>query len=172
MKLLTSLLFVITCCAGIAQMGPPPAELAKLADWVGTWKGTEKMHGMGGDPVATPATIVNAMSLGGRYLEGRHSGEMAGTKFEGLHMCTYDPDKKTFVAFWFDSTVAGALELSGNFVGSKLVMESKAVTIPGMDGPQFFRAEWELKDKTLNFNLFGKQGEKWEKVIEGTYTKQ
>jgi len=48
-------------------------------------------------------TEKNQMVLGGRFLEGRHHGEMMGQAFEGIGYTGYDNLKKKYVGTWMDS---------------------------------------------------------------------
>src|SRR5262245_25620780 len=80
---------------------------------VGTWSVLIKMFG---DPSAEPAvskgTETNVM-LGDMWLIGQFKAEIMGLNFEGLRQTGFDPEKKTFVASWVDSTSPYATRMEG-----------------------------------------------------------
>ena len=171
MKLFAVLVASLAILVANAQMmgGKPPKELAKVNFMLGTWKGSETMGGMGGPPSTSRSTVTTVKKLNGRYYSGTHIMKTKEGTMEGMHMLTYDPAKKAYVAYWFDSEAAGAMEMTGNFVGKSLVMVSKPMDMPGM-GQQTFRATWTPNGaRGLSFKLEGKAGDKWATYITGTY---
>lgn len=174
MKLFAVLFAAVAAIIANAQMmgSKPPAELAKVNFMLGTYRGTETMSGMGGPPTKTQSTITTVKKLNGHYYSGEHVMKMKQGKMEGMHMLTYDPAKKAYVAYWFDSEAAGAMEMTGNFVGKSLVMTSKAMEMPGM-GRQTFRATWTpsgTRAMTFKLEAMGQDG-KWATFITGNYRK-
>jgi hypothetical protein len=176
MRGILSVFLVLCVTLGLAQdMGMPPIpteELKKVDFLVGEWGGKDKMF-FGGQESESTSKTKGEMVLGGRYIRGVVTYMMAGSPpMEGMHLLTYDPEKKAYVAWWFDSAAPNVMEMSGNFEGDKLVMVSKPVSVPGMTGEQVFRSSWWKKgDKGLMFSLELKTGDTWSKMIEGDYQK-
>lgn len=155
------------------QVPPVPKEFAKVAFMSGTWSGNLKIYGMGPNPTPGTSRVVCKRTLDNRYLQSNHvmsMGQMG--KMEGMHLISFDPIKKVFVAFWFDSSSPGVLEVSGNFNGSVLTMVSKPTVIPGMPDPMTMRAIYDKRsDKHYIFRLESKQGTTWKPMIVGEYRK-
>jgi hypothetical protein len=162
--------------AAIAQEGTmdmkPPKEMSLAAFLLGNWTGSMTFYDQGKTTKST-GTIVGKRALGGRYVSSDHTYRMGGMTMTGMHLLTYDPSEKAWKAWWFDSAAPGAMELTGDFSGNKLVMTSKPTPIPGMPNPASFRATWvKVSAKKLDFTLEMKGGETWGKVIVGSYSKK
>jgi len=155
------------------QMPPPPPELQKVAFMTGKWAGTMKIYGMGPNPSNGKASIVAKKTMDNRYIQADHvmsMGQMG--KMEGMHLLSFDPFKKAFVAFWFDSSSPGVMEMTGNFQGTSLIMISKPTSIPGMPEPMTMRSTYVKQSNTrYTFKLEHKQGDKWAPMITGEYRK-
>jgi hypothetical protein len=166
-----------TAVAGPAQdpmMPAPPAELKALNWMLGDFNTDLKMYEPGqAEGMPMPGTVSAKMSLGDVYIESRFEADMGGMKTTGLQMTTYEPAKKEFVAWWFDSMAPGVLELRGKLTGQVLVLVSKPIEIPGMPGKHAFRATNGLKGpgKVL-FRLEMNSGQGWYKMMEGMMTKK
>src|SRR5262245_32113964 len=82
---------------------------------VGNWNVVVKMFG---DPSSAPtiskATETNIM-LGDTWLIGQFKGEIMGMNYEGLRQTGFDPEKKTFVASWVDSTSPYVTRMEGSW---------------------------------------------------------
>src|SRR5215510_14784920 len=101
-----------------------PASLASAQDAnavkqmkrdVGTWDVVMKMFGdPSGKPVVSKGTESNVM-LGDMWLIGQFKGEIMGMNFEGLRQTGFDPEKKTFVLSWVDSTSPYATRMEGSW---------------------------------------------------------
>lgn len=176
MKFLIGMLVVLCAALCGAQEGfappPPPAELKQVAFLLGNWEGKEtytfgemKSEGTGNHHIQ--------MALRGRFLESHYkakSGFMGDS--EGRLLLTYDTAAKKFRSWWYDSSDSGNMEMEGNVEGDSLVMISKPTSIPGM-GVETFRATFTKKgDNQLTFVLALKAGDKWEPMIEASYTKK
>jgi hypothetical protein len=174
-SLLTAL--VLTVAAAPAQdpmMPAPPAELKSLNWMVGDFTTDFKMYEPGQtEGVPIPGSISSKMSLGDVYIESRFEADMGGMKMTGLQMTSYDPAKKEYMAFWFDSMAPGVLELRGKLTGQVLTLVSKPIEIPGMPGKHAFRATNGLKGagKVL-FRLEMNSGQGWYKMMEGMMTRK
>src|SRR5262245_61500649 len=101
-----------------------PASLASAQDAnaakqmkrdLGTWNVVIKMFS---DPSAEAAvskgTETNVM-LGDMWLIGQFKGEIMGMNFEGLRQTGFDPEKKSFVASWVDSTSPYVTRMEGTW---------------------------------------------------------
>jgi hypothetical protein len=152
---------------------PPPPEL-KMADFLlGEWTNSESGE-VARKKVDVTFQLSISKALGGHYLLVRHVHNVpGGADVEGIHMLTYDPDKKLWRAWWFISSEATVNELSGNFEGDKLMMVSKPFQTPGVTGDLVLRATWQqTADKGLRFTLDLKQADSWRKFIDRTYVKE
>src|SRR5262249_32330939 len=82
-----------------AQGPPKPGpEHELLKKHVGTWDTTMKADGM-----EFKGVVTFKMELGGLWLVGSLESDLAGQKFSGRSMDTYDAAKKKYVGLWFDS---------------------------------------------------------------------
>src|SRR5262245_5527764 len=113
---------------------------------VGAWNVVIKMFGdPSGAPAVSKGTETNAM-LGDVWLIGQFKGEVMGMNYEGLRQTGFDPEKKTFVASWVDST-----------------------------SPYVTRMEGSWNEKTQTMTLAGtgksKQGSEMKSTMIGTYNK-
>lgn len=143
-------LTVLVVPAAQAQEGPKPGpEHELLKKHVGTWDLTMKFGGM-----ESKGTVTYKMDLGGLWLTSHLESELAGTKFQGHGMDTYDPAKKKYVGVWIDSMSTSPMVMEGTFDAAK-----KTLTMvgdgPGMDGkPTKYKAVSEWKDEnTLDFSM-------------------
>ena len=160
---------------GFAQEGMPPVpteELKRVDFMTGEWSGTDIMYFAGQKSTSTSKSKSDTI-LGGRYIRTMVEYTMEGMPaMTGMHMLTYDAEKKAYVGWWFDSMAPGVMRMEGNFEGDKLIMVSDPTPIPGMPGNQTMRATWNKNgDKGVMFKLELKQGDKWEPMIEGDYKK-
>jgi len=155
------------------RLPPPPAELGKVAFFAGKWTGNLKVYGMGQTPVACKATLLGKKTLDNRYYQTNHTMDMGKMgKMEGMHLLSYDPMKKQYKAFWFDSSVPSVMEMSGNFQGNTLIMVSKPTEVPGMPAPMIMRTTFVKKSNSAyDFKLEAKEGDKWSPMIVGGYRK-
>ncbi|MGI8924286.1 MAG: DUF1579 family protein [Fimbriimonadales bacterium] len=156
------------------DMKPPP-EMKKVEWMVGEWTTSFKMYppGEGMEPMSSTGTSSTKMALGGRYLHTMATFSMGDMgSFEGMQMLSYDPDAKKWKATWFDSMSSAGMEMTGDLVGHTMTLISKPTPMHGM-GDQTFRATaTKVSDREMSFLLEMKDGDKWTKMIEGTYTKK
>lgn len=83
-----------------------------LNDLIGTFRADITMTSFPGAPEETATgTMVNAWVLGGRYVEGRFSGDFNGTPFTGLSYTAYSNADKQYQGIWMDS-MGTAIEFS------------------------------------------------------------
>lgn len=87
-----------------------------MAHCVGTWKSKITMWM---DPKAEPTKSEGSatfeMILGGRYLQGKHSGNMMGMPFEGFSLDGFDNTTKQFTSVWVDNMGTGTMVLKGTY---------------------------------------------------------
>jgi hypothetical protein len=118
-------------------------------------------------------TVTTTDSLNGMWLESRHEGDMGGMPMKGIQMTSYDPVKKQYMAYWFDSMGPGALEMWGSLKGQTLILVSKPIAIPGMPGKHAFRATNSLKGAgKLFMRIEMNSGKGWGTMIEGMMTRK
>ena len=155
-------------------MPQPPKELKALSFLKGEWDVDLKMYEPGKKtPTPTKGSVTAADSLDGMYIESRFEADMGGMPFKGLQMTTYDPIKKKFQAYWFDSMGPGGLEFLGSLKGQTLVLTSKAVEMPGMPGKHALRSTNSLKGPGKMFmRVEMNSGKGWSTMIEGMMTKK
>lgn len=89
------------------DMKPPPRapEMAHLDKWIGTWNGTSQFK-MPGSDKTTSGTGQNTVTsvCDGRYVMEQMDGDMGDMgKMSMIGMYTWDPAKKKYRAWWFDS---------------------------------------------------------------------
>lgn len=125
-----------------AQEPPKPGpEFDVLKKTVGNWDTTIKMQG-----AESKGTATYKLDLNGLWVASAFEGELAGMKFSGRGMDTYDAAKKKYVAVWCDSMSTTPMFLEGTYEAAK-----KTLTLtgegPGMDGkPTKFKEVVEWKD--------------------------
>ena len=104
----------------------PEHEILKTRE--GTWDTTMKAGGM-----EFKGVMKYKMDLGGLWLAGSLESDLAGQKFSGRSMDTYDAKKKKYVGVWFDSMSTTPMTMEGTYDKQK-----KTLTVvgrgPGMDG--------------------------------------
>lgn len=150
----------------------PPAELKQLDFMIGDWSGKETYHLMGAKTDAT-ATVSFKKALGNRYIMMSHTAKMPQVgNTEGLMLITYDPAKKKFISWWFDSAGPGTVESEGSLEMGSLTSVSKPTMLEGM-GTAAFRSTFTLKgEREMTFHLEMKSGADWTTFIEGSYKKK
>jgi hypothetical protein len=100
-------------------------------------------------------TMTYKMELNGLWLVGSLQSDLAGQKFYGKGLDTYDARKKKYVSYWFDSMSTTPMTLEGTFDQAKkqLTMVGEG---PGMDGkPAKWRSVSDMPDNdTINFRMY------------------
>ena len=87
-----------------------------MAKSVGSWTGAITMWMQpGAPPMNMTGETQNEMILGGRYLQGKNTGNMMGMPFEGIGVTGYDNAKKVFVTSWIDNMGTGMMFLEGTW---------------------------------------------------------
>jgi hypothetical protein len=129
-----TLVAVLTTSAVAQEPAKPGPEHELLKKRVGTWSTTMKAGGM-----EFKGEMTYKMELGGLWLIGSLESDLAGQKFYGKGLDSYDARKKKYVAVWFDSMSTTPMTMEGNFdkEGKTLTMIGDGV---GMDGKP---AKWK-----------------------------
>lgn len=156
------------------MMQPIPPQMQNLKWMVGRWSGPITYYFDGKESKGS-GTFSARMALNGRYVESNHTYSMPGSpvKMFGKHLVSYDPGKKGWYAYWFDSAGAGGLELWGTWQNGNLSMTSKPFEMPGMPEPLVMRTTFTRVDmRTIKFFLEMKQGDTFVPMMRGTYKKQ
>ncbi len=91
------------------QLGP---HHEMLNDLIGTFHSEITMTSFPGAPEETATGVmVNTWVLGGRYVQGKFSGDFAGMEFTGLSYTAYSNADKEYQGIWMDS-MGTAIEFS------------------------------------------------------------
>lgn len=172
-KLLLGLCLIVAAAVASAQeMAPVPPEMAKIDYWIGDWTATLTTSMMGQKGTAE-STASYKKVLGGRHLNGFHTYKMEGMEMSGMHMLSYDANSKKWISYWFDSSEASGMELTGPLSGDKIVLVSKPTKMASMPNEFTMRATYSKKsDKAMEFKLEMKESGDWQTIMEGTYTKK
>ncbi|HEY7315385.1 MAG TPA: DUF1579 family protein [Gemmataceae bacterium] len=138
----------------VPAMGQEPPKLGPehkmLKQREGTWDTTMKAGGM-----EYKGTVTYKMELGGLWLVGSMASDLAGQKFFGKSLDTYDAGKKKYVSVWCDSMSTTPMSMEGTYNPAK-----KTLTMigegPGMDGKLAkWRSVSEMPDKdTIQMSMY------------------
>lgn len=155
------------------MMQPVPPQMQNMKWMVGHWSGPITYYFDGKESKGS-GSVHAKMSLNGRYVESDHTYSMPGSpmKMYGKHLVSYDPAKKQWYAYWFDSAGAGGMELWGTWANGNLTMTSKPFEMPGMPEPLVMRTTFtKVDNRTIKFFLEMKQGDKFVPMMRGTCKK-
>ena len=96
------------------KLGTPGEQHKLLASLTGSWKVRVKSWTESDKPpMESLGTCEQKMVLGGRFLQQDFSGDMLGTKFNGIGITGYDNYAKKYVSTWIDSMGTGILFFEG-----------------------------------------------------------
>lgn len=98
------------------QPMPPPAELSKLASWVGTWNAEQHVFPspMGQESRSKSKTTFH-WAMNGMHLEGTHEFVYNDKPMEGRSIWSYNPDTKEYQCVWMDGMSPMLMVYTGNF---------------------------------------------------------
>lgn len=154
----------------------PTAELAKMEVFLGTWSGDEVLNFPGMPPnTKTKSTFVTKKVLGGRFFMSTYKSGWEGqdgkwVDFEGMSLSTYDPLKKTYREWWFDSD-GTASESQGRWADDKTYVAESSGEMGGQ--PYQSRGTTKIVSSAKHvMTMEMDMGQGWTTVMEGTYTKQ
>ena len=146
--LLVAALLVVPAWAQEPPKPGPEHELLKKQE--GTWTTTMKAGGQ-----EFKGTVTYKMELGGLWLVGALESDLAGQRFFGKSLDTYDAGKKKYLGVWADSMGTTPLLMEGTYDN-----ETKQLTMigegPGMDGKL---TKWKSvstmpDNDTINMSMF------------------
>jgi hypothetical protein len=123
------------------KAGQPGDPHKKLDGMVGNWDTKATFWMMPGmDPMTSMGTSANQWVMGGRYLEQRYKGDMAGMAFEGVGYSGYDNVKKQYWGTWMDNMSTAMMTSTGSASADGKTWEFTATMSDPMTG----------KDSTAN----------------------
>jgi len=181
MKTITILVSTVLLSGmALAQENPPmpemkpPKELEKLHAFVGTWKGKEKHFEPGNTtPIEVDSTVTNTLALGGHFIRGDYKTSIPGMgEFLGMQMISYDPAKKKYLIYWFDSMSDFGLRGESTSTGPSFVFVSDEFEMPGMGKTKMRITMTTVSATAFNMSVEMQMGPQWHKFLEGSYTKQ
>lgn len=145
-----ALVAALAAPASAQEFAKPGPEHERLKKMEGTWEVVMKAGGM-----ESKGTATYKMELGGLWLVSNFECELAGMKFQGKGLDTYDPAKKVYRSVWVDSMAPGVMLMEGNHdtAGKALTMTGEG---PGPDGKT---TKWKSvstmsNDDTLDFAMY------------------
>jgi hypothetical protein len=146
-----------------SKPGPEHKVLKKME---GSWDTTMKFGDM-----ESKGTMTYKMDLGGLWLVGSLESDLGGQKFSGKGLDTYDPAKKKYVGYWFDSMSTTPLAMEGTYDAEKKTMTMVGEG-PGQDGKP---AKWKSvstmpDDDTISMSMY--VGDAKEPMFTVTYKRK
>jgi hypothetical protein len=154
-------------------MDMPPKlteEHRKLEKFAGTWTGEETIQPSPWDPKGGKAKSKQTarMDLDGFWVIIDYQQEREGkVSYRGHGVYGYDPNRKQYAMFWFDSIgMVGAEPAWGKWEGDTLTFESKSPMGWG-------RYTYKFKtDGSQEFRIDNSpDGKNWKPFLEGKYRK-
>ncbi len=119
----------------MTKAGTPGDAHKKLDGMVGTWDTKIQFWMMPGTPpMASTGTSTNQWIMGGRYLEQRFKGDMAGMPFEGVGYTGYDNVKKQYWGTWMDNMSTSMMTSTGSASADGKAWEFTATMSDPMTG--------------------------------------
>jgi hypothetical protein len=148
------------------------SEQKKLNElWTGTWRGEERLWPSEWDPKGGAAfgTWVVHPSLDGFSLVIDYTEERDGkVAYRGHGIHTWDPNAKTFLAYWFDNIGVPPTQ------GTRATLEANRYWYETDEGPQgWTRMSYQWTDNRLEFRIEKSKDSRktWQPVHEGRYTR-
>ena len=137
---------------------------------VGSWIGEEKMYPSPWDPQGGTATgrITNRQALDGFAVIQDYKQERDGAvTFRGHGVFCWDPVQQTYLLHWFDSCGTPPNVFEGSFEGNVFTMSCE--TPMGRN-----RTVFEIQDENhYAFRMeMSSDGEQWQTLMEGHYTRE
>lgn len=163
-----AVMFLMTALVS-AQMPEPSAEV-KALDWMlGEWSGTVKWTMMGTE---TDAQMSWKGEREGLFLKRTTLTEMMGMKMTEACYSGWDDKKKKYWTHIYTNFAPGPRMEDGELKGDVFVSVSEPWDTGSGSGPTTGRATFTKKGADIHYTLEFKEGEKWEKVAEGTFKKK
>jgi hypothetical protein len=168
MRMIAAITMGVVLSVPIAAQEPPKPgpEHKVLKKLEGLWDTTLKAGGM-----ESKGTMTYKMELGGLWLVGSLETDLGGQKFSGKGLDTYDPAKKKYIGYWFDSMSATPLALEGTYDKAKKTMTMVGQG-PGPDGkPMRWKSVSTMPDDdTINMRMY--VGDTKEPMFAVTYKRK
>ncbi|MBN8689225.1 MAG: DUF1579 family protein [Armatimonadetes bacterium] len=151
----------------------PKKELATLDFLVGKWTGTVETNFGGGEDVKMKATMTNKWDVGNRFMTGDVVYDMGpmGVMY-GKQMITFDPTEKNYVLQWFDMSEPLPMTFRGTWNDKTISMASGPTKTANMGTLTMRTSYTKVDDKSINFLLEQKNGDKWEWMMKSSFKKQ
>jgi len=97
------------------QLAQPGEHHKRLSNLAGRWKTTSKTWmSPGQPPIEVSGTIEASWILGGRYIQGLHTGSFMGQPFEGRSLDGYDNVTREYFSTWIDNMGTGVMFFRGS----------------------------------------------------------
>lgn len=174
-RLKTAVTLAALLCIGAAYAQMPsmeaPAEIKKC-DWmVGAWKG-EFDWTMEGMP-AMKMTSTMTVSIENQFLKLVAVNDMMGMKMNEVAYMGWDAEQKRYEMHTFTNFAPRArVEYSTKFTDKEWVFQSEPWRVMPTEDPIVGRATMTILSKTeMGMKLEFKEGDKWNTVATGKYTK-
>ena len=160
------LLVVLTGPVAAQEPPEPGPEHKLLKRQEGTWSTTMKAGGM-----EFKGTVKYKMELGGLWLVGSMESDLAGRKFYGKSLDTYDPAKKKYIGVWADSMSTKPMVMEGTYDKEKKELTLVGDNV-GMDGkPAKWKSVSTMPDNdTIEMSMF--VGDAKEPMFTVTYKRK
>jgi hypothetical protein len=100
----------------MAKAAAPGAQHEYLSKFAGRWRAQMRMF-VGGETIEGRGVADCEMVLGGRFLQTRYKGELAGRNFIGIGLDGYDNLAQKFVSTWADTNGTTIVMLEGDDPG-------------------------------------------------------
>ena len=150
----------------------PPAEMANLTFFGGTWACTgEGAMEPGGKMMKMDSSVQSTTGLGGFWQVGTVKGSVMGgmPPFEGMFHMTWDPAAKDYVMFWVDNMGGWSQTRAPGWQGDKIVFTGDTQ----MGTQKMKTRDTFVKKADGSMNHFGETeaGGTWTKMMDETCRK-
>lgn len=163
-----------TDTAGAAFTPPPPPEELKQLEWMaGDWTCSITMNPSPempqGDKGTGTCSIRKALKDMAYFEEFKGTSAMGD--FEGHMVLSFDPEKKEWVGWWFDSMIPGKASVSRG------ACKDGTLTLEGEDewqGQKYKVRYTSTKDSDaqMTFKMFMDMGQGWKESMSIVYTRK
>ncbi len=149
------------------EMPKPGPGHKKLEQFVGTWKGEEKMHPSPWDEKGgmAEASLTSRLACDGFYVIGDYEqrrGDMI--TFRGHSVFGYDEKTQEVSLHWFDSMGMGADVFRGKFQGQALTLLCRNPM-----GQHRLTYDFTEKGRLRSKMETSQDGKQWQAMFDGVY---
>jgi hypothetical protein len=170
-RLLSLLAFALAAIPAFAQMPETPAEITKLAWAVGDWEGTMKWT-MAGMPPGSESKDTWKVEIDGQFIKSTATTDMMGMSMKETSFVGWDAANNRYNGWGFSNWAPTPRIDHGTVNGDVWVMESEPWVVGG-EAPTVGRSTVTRKSDTeMTYLLEFKDGDKWNKIAEGTFKKK